>query len=44
MERYAEPMPGENFHALTDPDEEDAARGEELEFNHTRYAGWDEAS
>jgi hypothetical protein len=37
-----ERLPGETFHAITDPDEEDAARGEEREYRHTPYGGSDD--
>jgi hypothetical protein len=37
--RYIERLDDETWHAITDPDEEDAALGEEREYRHTLYGG-----
>jgi hypothetical protein len=39
--RDIERLPDETWHAITDPDEEDAARGEDREYRHTLYGGSD---
>jgi hypothetical protein len=39
LARCGEQLPGETWHAITDPDEEDAARGEERAYRHTLYGG-----
>lgn len=39
LERFGDKLPGETWHAVSDPDEEDAARGEEREYRHTLYGG-----